>query len=112
LFHPEDRKNIDAYIASVRGYDKEPEIPVSMSIEKAEWPRMSSMFKELFPHLNPEGFEEFFNAISDAIDAKDIEQDHYGSKADIIDIDEFKTEEEEKCSDSNSTTSSKNTSEK
>lgn len=93
LFHPEDRKNIDAYIAKVRGYDKEPEIPVSMSIEKAEWPRMSSMFKELFPHLNPEGFEEFFNAVSDAIGTKDIEQDHYGSKADIIDIDEFTTEE-------------------
>jgi hypothetical protein len=34
LFHPEDRKNIDAYIVSVRGYDKEPQI--SMSIEKAE----------------------------------------------------------------------------
>ena len=46
LFHPEDRKNIDAYIRSVRGYDKEP--PVSMS--KA-MPEIASMFNELFDKI-------------------------------------------------------------
>jgi hypothetical protein len=51
LFHPEDRKRIDAYIASVRGYDKEP--PTSMSIEKAEWPRIAAVYKELFANICP-----------------------------------------------------------
>ena len=100
LFHPEDRKNIDAYIASVRGYDKESQI--SMSIEKAEWPRIASMFKELFGNICP----------LPAITPEETDQDHFGNKANIIDIDEFKTEEEEECSDSNLTNSLKNTSEK
>lgn len=85
LFHPEDRKNIDAYIAKVRGYDKEPEIPVSMSVDKTEWPRLASMFGDLFinicplPKITPEEIDSI--------------QDHFGNKADIIDIDEFKTKE-------------------
>jgi hypothetical protein len=104
LFHPEDRKNIDAYIASVRGYDKEP--PVSMSIEKVEWPRIASMYKDLLekicplPKPGPDGIDdrgpfddesilEYLNKNFD-----DTTQDHFGNKADIIDIDEFKTEEE------------------
>ena len=82
LFHPEDRKNIDAYIASVRGYDKEP--PTSMSIEKVEWPRIASMFKDLFSNICP----------LPNITPEETDQDHFGNKADIIDIDEFKTEEE------------------
>ena len=104
LFHPEDRKNIDAYIASVRGYDKEPQS--NMSIEKAEWPRIASMYKDLFekicplPKPGPDGTDdrgpfddesilEYLNKNFD-----DTTQDHFGNKADIIDIDEFKTEEE------------------
>ena len=82
LFHPEDRKNIDAYIVSIRGYDKEP--LDSMSIEKAEWPRIASMFKDLFANICP----------LPAITPEETDQDHFGNKADIIDIDEFKTEEE------------------
>jgi len=110
LFHPEDRKNIDAYIASVRGYDKEP--PDSMSIEKAEWPRIASMFKDLFsnicpmPNITPEEIDsiEKINSIQEPFGDEsifeyldrcynDTTQDHYGNKADIIDIDEFTTEE-------------------
>lgn len=53
LFHPEDRKNIDAYIASVRGYDKEPSVSTSMSIEKVEWPRIASVYKDLFSSICP-----------------------------------------------------------
>jgi hypothetical protein len=51
LFHPEDRKNIDTYIASVRGYDKEPQ--PSMSVEKVEWPRIASVYKDLFEKICP-----------------------------------------------------------
>ena len=95
LFHPEDRKNIDAYIASVRGYDKEP--LDSMSIEKAEWPRIASMFKDLFNTICPNPEET--NSIESILEhlnkgSNDIIQDHFGNKADIIDIDEFKTKEE------------------
>lgn len=111
LFHPEDRKNIDAYIASVRGYDKEP--PTSMSIEKAEWPRIASMFKDLFsnicpmPNITPEEIDsiEKINSIQESFGDESIfeyldkcydgtTQDHFGNKADIINIDEFKTGEE------------------
>jgi len=96
LFHPEDRKNIDTYIASVRGYDKEPPISTSMSIEKVEWPRIASVYKDLFSSICPtpeetnsiESILEHFNKGLD-----DTTQDHFGNKADIIDIDEFKTEE-------------------
>lgn len=110
LFHPEDRKNIDAYIAKVRGYDKES--PDSMSIEKAEWPRIASMFKDLFsnicplPNITPEEIDsiEKINSIQESFGDEsifeyldrcynDTTQDHYGNKADIINIDEFTTEE-------------------
>lgn len=101
LLHPEDRKSIDAYIAKVRGYDKEPEIPVSMSIEKAEWPRIASMTKELFGNICPlpnnitkESFGD--ESILEYLDRcfNDTIQDHFGNKADIINIDELETKEE------------------
>lgn len=80
LFRPEDRKNIDAYIAKVRGYDKEPEIPVSMSIEKAEW-----------PNINP---EEVLNTISDAMGVpRDIVQNSWGHKKSFNPFEDFSDEE-------------------
>ncbi len=91
LFHPEDRKNIDAYIAKVRGYDKEPEIPTSMSIEKAEWSRLAAMFGDVFSNICP--LPKITPEEIDSIEKINSIQDHYGNKADIIDIDEFTTEE-------------------
>ena len=95
LFHPEDRKNIDAYIVSVRDQDKEP--PVGMSIEKVEWPRIASVYKDLFSSICPtpeeiDSIESILEHHNKGLD--DTTQDHFGNKADIIDIDEFKTEEE------------------
>lgn len=87
LFHPEDRKNIDAYIASVRGYDKEP--LTSMSIDKAEWPRLAAMFGDLFVNICPLPIPPEMITPEET----DSVQDHSGNKADIINIDEFKTKE-------------------
>jgi hypothetical protein len=64
-----------------------------MSIEKVEWPRIASVYKDLFSSICPtpeeinsvERILEHLNKGSDS-----TTRDHFGNKADIIDIDEFK----------------------
>ena len=47
LFHPDDRKNIDAYIEKVREYDKEPERPRNMSFEEELEQEYEKIMKEI-----------------------------------------------------------------
>lgn len=141
LFHPEDRKNIDAYILHIRNHndsDKDTQGIVNIqdifnSIDEKsfnpfddfndeEMVALASMGKKLMkPSFDADDLSEEEKAASTKLsqrirdemcknedesilkyldnlfgDDKDIEQDHCGNESNIIDIDGFTTEEENK----------------